>query len=156
MRTVNMTKTLLVTLLIAAPLAMLPFLGATQVHSAAPATKIPKPAPTQSESVAIKIYYDQACKNQTTGIKWGTLSVGASKSIILYVRNEGKTTVNLALTTTNWSPLNAADCIAVTWDYGGQKLYPANKLKITLTITTTNGASAITNFRHDTTIIATT
>src|SRR3990172_4584763 len=105
-------------------------------------TPIPTPDPAPeppASSTSFGTYWDQACTNQTSSITWGNLSPGATKKMVLYIRNEGNTPITLYKATTNWNPINAANFITLDWDYGNQSLSVGSITKITLTLSVSIG-----------------
>jgi hypothetical protein len=145
----NVMKALLVALIAVAILIIVPFIENGQVQAAVGSSDL------RSSNVAIKIYSDSVCKKQVTSLNWGSLNVGSSKSIILYVRNEGKTNTRLVLNSTNWSPANAPNYMQITWNNDNRYLNPGSTLKLTLTLTITQNTFVFTNFNCDVIITAT-
>jgi hypothetical protein len=54
--------------------------------------------------IGVGIYMDQNCATPATSISWGNLSPGSSKTVTLYVRNEGSIVATLSMATNNWNP----------------------------------------------------
>ena len=128
-----------------------------QDPSPEPPTPSPPPAPAPEPpavSTSFGTYWDQACTNKTSSITWGNLSPGATKKVVLYVRNEGNTPITLYKATTNWNPNTAANFITLDWDYGNQSLSAGSITKITLTLTVSISITAIKDYSFDTTITA--
>jgi hypothetical protein len=61
----------------------------------------------------IGVYWDSACTQRVSSIDWGTLIPGQTKTITLYVRNEGNSTIQLVLTTGNYNPSIAFNYISL-------------------------------------------
>jgi hypothetical protein len=145
----NMVKASLVALIIVAILVIVPFIETNQVQASAGSSNV------RTSSISTKIYSDSACKNPVTSLNWGSLNVGSSKSIILYVRNEGKTNTRLVMASTNWSPANASNYMKITWNYNNKILNSWSSVKLTLTLATAQNTPSMTNFSCDIIITAT-
>jgi hypothetical protein len=143
-----MMKASLIALIIVAILVIVPFIETNQVQASAGSSNV------RTSSIAIKIYSDSACKKSVTSLNWGSLNVGSSKSIILYIRNEGKTNARLAMTSTNWSPANAPNYMKITWNYYNKILNPWSSVKLTLLLATAQNTPSMTNFSCDIIITA--
>lgn len=130
---------------------------ATYTPAALPApTPIPTPTPTPTPTpgIAVGVYYDQGCTNKVASIDWGTLSIGSTKSLTVYVRNDGSVQVTLTKTVT-WHTAGASTYITLDWDYTGQTLAASSVTKLTLTlVVASNTPAAVTDFNFDLTITA--
>lgn len=107
------------------------------------------------KGIGVGIYWDQACTNRTSAISWGVLDPGSSKSVILYVRNEGNAPATLSKTVQSWNPSTAASYLTLNWSYAGQSLSVNQVLQVKLTLLISSTISGISNFSFDTSIIAT-
>jgi len=97
----------------------------------------------------VGVYNDLNYSVATTYLDWGTLEPGATRSIALFVRNEGNYASTLFLTTDNWNPLNASSYIGLSWNYDGRTLNPLDVLDVTLTLSISSGAENISSFSFD-------
>jgi hypothetical protein len=61
----------------------------------------------------IGVYWDSACTQRVSSIDWGTLIPGQTKTITLYVRNEGNGTIQLVLATGSYNPSIAFNYISL-------------------------------------------
>lgn len=66
-------------------------------------------------SGGINVYWDKACTVKVLSISWGVLSLGGSKEIVVYVRNEANMTLFLLITTTTWNPTTAKQYLYFSW-----------------------------------------
>lgn len=91
-----------------------------------------------------------------SSFNWGTLSPGASSTLVLYVQNQGNTAVTLSKGMTNINPSNLSTYLTLNWDYSNQALNPGAILKIALNLTLSPNTPATANFGFNTNIYATT
>ncbi len=106
------------------------------------------------KGVGVGVYWDSACTNAVSSINWGILNPGSSKDETIYIRNEGNTTVTLAMTTSNWNPSNASDYITLNWNYDGQPFEVGEVIQVTLTLSVSSSIEGITSFSFDITLTA--
>jgi hypothetical protein len=104
--------------------------------------------------IGVGIYMDQNCATPATSISWGNLSPGSSKTVTLYVRNEGSITATLSMATNNWNPSNAKTYLTLNWNYAGQTLAANQVQQVTLTLTVSSTVTGISNFGFDIVITA--
>jgi hypothetical protein len=107
------------------------------------------------KGIGVGIYWDSACTNTTSSINWGLLDPGLSKTVIVYVRNEGNAVATLSKATQNWNPSTASSYMTLNWNYAGQTLSVNQVLQIKLTLIVSSTISGITGFSFDITITAT-
>jgi hypothetical protein len=88
-------------------------------------------------------------------INWGTLTLGATKTVTLYVRNQGTTPVTLSKTTTNLTPTTLTSYLTLNWNYVGQTVNPGAVQSVTVSLTVAANTPATSNFSLDMTITAT-
>jgi hypothetical protein len=119
-------------------------------------TSTPTPTPTPTPApTSVKVYSDLACTNPVTSVDCGTLSIGVTKNVTIYVRNEGSVSVTLDKAVT-WHTADASAYITFSWDYKGQVLTVSSVTKIVLTIAVAPSTpESITGFSFDLTITAT-
>ncbi len=148
MKKSNIMKALAIASIMLTILVMATFVGANQVQAAAGSSNL------RASYIEIKIYFDSACKEQVTSLNWGAMNAGSNKSITIYVRNEGRANVRLALTSTNWNPANAPNYMKITWDYNSKQLTTSSTVKLTLTLATAQNTPTMTSFNCDIVISA--
>lgn len=100
----------------------------------------------QIQTVGLATYSDAACTNPASSIPWGTLAPGSSREYILYIKNEGTTSLNLFLETENWNPTNAANYITLNWNYNGQAVAQNQVVQVKLTLTVSQSISGVDSF----------
>ena len=105
--------------------------------------------------IGVGIYWNSACTNRTSSINWGLIDPGSTKTITVYVRNEGNTAATLSKATANWNPTTASSYLSLNWGYADQILSVSQVLQIKLTLAVSSTISGITSFSFDITIIAT-
>lgn len=106
-------------------------------------------ATIQAIDVEIGVYEDINCTVSVTSIDWGILQPGEWKNYSAYVRNEGTVPILLSMSTENWTPTNASDWIALTWDIGGQTLAVDEVIPVTFLLLINSEISGITTFSFD-------
>jgi hypothetical protein len=90
-----------------------------------------------------------------TSIDWGTLNIGSTTNVTVYVRNEGSVSVTLTKAVT-WHTAGVSSYLTLSWDYKGQTLTVSSVTKIVLTLTVSSSTPAsITDFSFDLGITAT-
>jgi len=99
------------------------------------------------------VYSDSWCTTESTSIAWGTLEPGETKTVTIYVKNEGNSATTLSLQTSNWNPSTAENFISLDWNYNNQPISVNNSVGITLTLSIDDNITGITNFDFDITII---
>lgn len=101
------------------------------------------------KATGVGVYLDGSCSNAVSFVDWGTNEPGSTKNITVYIRNEGNGVITLFLGTDNWTPSNASNYMALSWDYAGQPIGPQEVVQIALTLSTSPDIEGITNFSFD-------
>jgi len=104
------------------------------------------------KAVGVGVFWDSNCTNPVSFIDWGMVEPGSMNNVTVYVRNEGNVAANISLATDNWNPPNASDYLALSWNYDGQPLNPAEVIQVTLTLTVSLSVHGIESFSFDITI----
>lgn len=107
------------------------------------------------KGIGVGVYWNPACSNRTSSINWGLLDPGSSKTVTVYVRNEGNAAATLSEAVQNWNPSTASSYMTLSWNYAGQTLSVNQVLQIGLTLAVSSTISGINNFGFDITITAT-
>lgn len=92
--------------------------------------------------------------NKVSEVNWGVLSPGSSKSIAIYIRNEGNTPVTLSLAATNWNPPVCSSYMTLSWNFNGQKLNVGEYIKVIVTLSVARDITEIADFSFQTVIQA--
>lgn len=106
------------------------------------------------EVLGLQVYADAECNVVLKSIDWGRLEPGGSASRAFYVRLTGNTPSTLGLTTDNFVPAGAQQYLALSWDYGGEGVNPAEVLQVTLTLNVDPSIAGIESFSFDIIITA--
>lgn len=101
------------------------------------------------KAIGVGVYWDSSCTSEALLIDWGIVEPGTTEDVTFYIRNEGNSDIMLSMNTTNWSPLDASNYIALSWDYRSQSIVPATVLPVTLTLSMSSSVQAITSFSFD-------
>jgi hypothetical protein len=121
------------------------------------ATSTPTPTPSSSPAPTTQIgtYSDAGCTTKYASINWGQLTPGTTKTITLYVRNEGSQPATLSKALTNLNPANLSNYLTLNWNYVTQTINPSAVFTLTLSLKVAANATTINNFSFDTIITAT-
>ena len=103
----------------------------------------------QIQTAGVTAYTDASCTTIVTVVPWGSLAPGSSGTNIIYLKNEGTTSLTLSLNTTNWNPINAPNYITLNWNYNGQTIAPDQVIQITLTLSVSQNISGISSFNFE-------
>ena len=119
-------------------------------------TPTPSSSPSSSPSpvTTLGIYSTSACTSALSSITWGQLTAGTTKTMTLYIRNEGNTPVTLVKALSNWNPTTAASYLTLNWNYSNQAINPGATVTVTLTLTISSSTPAMANFSFNTVITA--
>lgn len=102
----------------------------------------------------VGVYWDSAATNATTLIDWGILSPNDTKTVTLYVKNEGNGDGHFTFATSNWNPVNATTFIFATWNYNGAIVPKNTVVPIIFKIQISSAIQGIDSFTYDTLITA--
>jgi len=105
-------------------------------------------------TIGVAAYWDSNCTKEVTTIDWGLIEPGSSKSVTIYLKNEGNTPITLSLNTTDWSPSNASDYLSLSWDYLGDEIKGGEVIRVSMTLTVSPNISGITSFSFNIIITA--
>jgi hypothetical protein len=105
--------------------------------------------PPPEPDVEIDIYENSGCTIVLTSIEWGEIEAGDSSTAVLYVKNNGDSSVMLALSSENWSPDEAEDYTTFYWDYDGSSISPGDSVGITLTLDVDADCPELSRFSFD-------
>jgi hypothetical protein len=97
----------------------------------------------------ISVYWDQNCSQTVSRISWGNLSTGETKSIVVYVQNEGNESVILVETVTNWNPADAWQCLTFSWSCGDERLEPGAVVEVTQRLSASPSIQSELQFSFD-------
>jgi hypothetical protein len=109
-----------------------------------PATTIPSHGDLRI--VGVGVYQDASCSVAMRYLDWGTVELGSTKNISLFIRNEGNNIATLYLATDSWNPRNASDYMDLSWNYNGETLSPMESIGIILTLSVSADAKNIDSF----------
>lgn len=105
------------------------------------------------KAIGVMVYSDVNAANRLTSIDWGIVEPGENKNVICYIRNEGNFAVTLSLLTENWSPSNASQYIALSWNYYGHSIGLGEIVEVTINLAVSDSVSGITDFSFDVVIV---
>ena len=94
------------------------------------------PALGNIKTIGVEAYWDPNLENKTEVLDWGTIWVGSSRNMTLYVRSISNYKVTLNLNATDWMPANISDYMTLSWDYNETRLNPGEVIPVTLSLST--------------------
>ena len=98
------------------------------------------------EAVSLGVYWDGGCTSVVDSIDWGELYPGSSKTVNVYIRNEGNASADLSLSTTDWQPSETSQYISLGWDYTGRTLDPNDVVLVELKLSVSYSIREIETF----------
>jgi len=108
------------------------------------------------KTIGVGVYWDSSCVSPVSSINWGTLASNSSKSITVYVKNNGTAAEILSMRAVNWTPATASSYISLSWDRENQTLNHTSSVAAVLTLSVSANIPAdITSFGFDTIITGT-
>jgi hypothetical protein len=72
---------------------------------------------------------------QENSINWGKLYLGNQKNVFLYVCSISNVPVTLALSVTDWAPVDLGSYLHLNWNYTGEQIAPNQEICLNLTLT---------------------
>jgi hypothetical protein len=97
----------------------------------------------------IGVYWDKNCTKSVYSIDWGNLSLGQTKKVLVYVRNEANDSTILFLTTSKWNPANAPNYLSFSWHTQSEKIGAGKVINVTQSLVVSLGTIGISNFSFD-------
>lgn len=97
----------------------------------------------------VGVYWNRNCGQKVYSIDWGNLSRGETKSVSVYVRNEGNEPFFLVLTPANWSPDETAYYLKLSWDCEDIRIEAGEVVKVTQFLYVSYHVRGISNFSFD-------
>jgi hypothetical protein len=94
----------------------------------------------------INVYWDRACTVKVQSISWGVLSLGGSKEVVVYVRNEANITLFLLLTTATWNPTTAKQYLYFSWSSEDIRIAKGGVVAVKQRLTVSYSTRGIANF----------
>ena len=113
--------------------------------------RYPSPPPP---TVKIGVYTDSSCVTAVTEIDWGTLMPGDAAKRLVYIHNEGDVPVVLHVSAEKWNPSEAANYMALDWNYTGAKIGVTTGIDVELQLTIFSNCTGVTSFSFDIVITA--
>lgn len=87
------------------------------------------------QTLGVQTYWDISLKNKTETVDWGTIQLGVSNNVTLYIQSISNFETTLHLNATNWDPPNISNYMSLSWNYNGTTIYPDEIIQVTLTLT---------------------
>ncbi len=97
----------------------------------------------------IGVYWDKNCTKRVYSVDWGNLSLGQTRKVLVYVRNEANDSTILFLTTNNWNPTNATKYLSFSWHTQNGKIGAGKVINATLSLFASLATIGISNFSFD-------
>ena len=100
-------------------------------------------------AVNLQIYWDAGCTQIVSEIDWGQLRPGDTATKSVFAKNTGDVSINLSLSTGNWTPSTASSYISLSWNYTGALVQPNQTIPVKLLLTVSWSISGISEFSFD-------
>lgn len=95
------------------------------------------------EVIGVRAFWDEGLQNETKQIEWGTVNLGLSYNVSLYLKSESTVITTLKLKALNWTfmnlnneiasgPTNDTQYMNLTWDYDNRTLSPSEIVPVTM------------------------
>ena len=98
-------------------------------------------------TVNVGVYQNSGCTQSANAIDWGNLTAGANKTVSLWVKNTGTSTVTISMTNSSWSPSNATSGLSLTWNQEKKTLTAQQVVQANLTLAVSpNVDSSLSSF----------
>jgi len=98
-------------------------------------------------SVPLGVYWDANCSTPVYSVDWGNVTVGGTKTITMYVRNEGNETFVLSVEAENWQAGNTSN--VATFSSEEPKIGPGQTVQVNPSLTVFSNASGVSTFSFD-------
>lgn len=98
------------------------------------------------KTINVGVYYDVLCTQVMNSVDWGTLKPGEEVYQTVYIMNPGSSPLNVSMTTSNWSPAEAANYITFAWDSEGASIDSDQVLQVLLTLSVSDTITGLTDF----------
>lgn len=97
----------------------------------------------------IGVYWDDNCISGVYSIDWGVVSLGEIREVGVYVRNEGYTTLFLALRTANWDPETAYRYLRFSWSSDEEEIHVGQVVRVVQSLHVSPSTRGIPAFSFD-------
>lgn len=108
-------------------------------------TNLSVPSLGTIKALGVEAFWDPNLENKTEAIDWGTIWLGTSKNVTLYIRSLSNVETTFKLRTANWTfrdstggivagPSNSSPFMNLTWNYNETIVRPGETVKVTLTL----------------------
>jgi len=89
------------------------------------------------KTLGVEAYWDENLTDkidEDERIDWGTLWIGSSNNITIYLRSISNTEATLYVNPTNWNPANLSKYMNLSCPRNGTTVHPDEKIQTTLTL----------------------
>jgi len=98
------------------------------------------------KAIGVGVYWDGSCINVVSSVDWGSLDPGVTRTVSIYVKNEGTMALVLNLKVENWSPLSASNYMALSWNRENYVLSAGSVVQANVTLSISSSISGISSF----------
>jgi len=98
------------------------------------------------KAINVEVYWADLCTQVVNSVDWGTPEVGEVVYQTVYIKNSGSAPLSVSMTTSSWTPVEAANYITLTWDREGASIDLDQVLQALLTLTVSDTITGITDF----------
>lgn len=101
-------------------------------------------------TIGVGVYWNPDATNSCQSIYWGQLSPGSKKSIVVYLKNEGKEPIFYLLSTERWYPVNASSYMTLQSDCDGTRRASSGSVRqVSLTLLVSPRIYGIVDFSFE-------
>ena len=100
-------------------------------------TNLKVPSIGTIKTLGVEAYWDANLTDkidEDEQIDWGTLWIGSSNNITIYLRSISNVEATLYVNATNWDPANLSDYMNLLCTRNGTTVHPGEKIQTTLTL----------------------
>lgn len=98
------------------------------------------------KTINVEVYEDDLCTQVMNSIDWGTPKPGEEVYQMVYIKNPSSAPLNVSMTTSNWTPVEAANYITLTWDSEGASIDSDQVLQTFLMLSVSDTITGVTEF----------
>ncbi len=97
-------------------------------------------------AINVEVYWDIAGTQNVTSIDWGVPAPGDVVNKTVYVKNTGNNSMNISMSTLNWTPAGASTDLSLIWDQEGVAVASGGTVQTILSLDVSPGISGISDF----------
>jgi hypothetical protein len=100
-------------------------------------------------NVSASLYKDIGATTPLSAIDWGKLDPGNSRTVTMYIKNEGTSSLTASFSYGNFTPSTVSQYVTYISDLSSSSLNAGRIRRFSITINVANGVSGIPSFTND-------